>query len=75
MALGTGTILASETGFPDLIIPAGMSKEGLPVTISFVGTAFSEPKLLGYGYDFEQATKALVVPKMTPVLPTDAISL
>jgi amidase len=50
-----------------------MTKDGLPVTISFVGTAFSEPKLLGYGYDFEQATKAIVVPRMTPVLPADAI--
>jgi hypothetical protein len=40
----------------------------------FIGTAFSEPKLLGYGYDFEHATKALTVPKMTPVLPGDAIS-
>ena len=51
-----------------------MTKDGLPVTISFIGTAFSEPKLLGYAYDFEQATKALAVPKMTPVLPGDAIS-
>jgi amidase len=72
--LGSGTTIASETGFPDLIVPAGMTKDGLPVTISFIGTAFSEPKLLGFGYDFEQATKAIVVPKMTPVLPADTIS-
>jgi amidase len=71
--LGSGRTIASETGFPDLIVPAGMTKDGLPVTISFIGTAFSEPKLLGYGYDFEQATKAIVVPKMTPVLAADAI--
>jgi amidase len=71
---GSGTTIASETGFPDLIVPAGMTKDGLPVTISFIGTAFSEPKLLGYGYDFEQAAKAIVVPRMTPVLPGDAIA-
>jgi len=70
-----GTWIASQTGYPELVIPAGMSKDGLPVTISFVGTAFSEPKILGYGYDFEQATKAIAVPKMTPVLPGDALSL
>lgn len=68
-----GTWFASETGFPEVVIPAGMSKDGLPVTISFVGTAFSEPKILGYGYDFEQATKAIAVPKMTPALPGDVI--
>jgi amidase len=66
------TALANETGFPDLIVPAGMTPAGLPVTISFFGPAFSEAKLLGYGYDFEQATKALVLPKFTPALPSDA---
>ena len=45
-----------------------MTKEGLPVTLSFLGREFSEPKLLGYGFDFEQATKARVLPKTTPPL-------
>ena len=67
------TNFANQTGFPDLIIPAGMTPNGLPVTISLFGVAWSEPKLLGYGYDFEQATKALVLPKYTPALKTDVI--
>jgi len=29
------TNIANQTGFPDLIVPAGMTPEGLPVTISF----------------------------------------
>ena len=65
--------IANQTGFPDLIVPAGMTKSGLPVTISFFGPAFSEAKLLGYGFDFEQATKAIVLPKNTPLLPTDKL--
>jgi len=65
--------LANESGFPDLIVPAGMTKDGLPVTISFFGPAFSEGKLIGYGYDFEQATKALRTPVTTPGLPSDKI--
>ena len=60
------TNLANESGFPDLIVPAGVAWSGLPVTISFFGRAFSEGQLLGYGYDFEQATKARVLPKYTP---------
>jgi amidase len=67
------TSIANQTGFPDLIVPAGMTKDGLPVTISFFGTAFSEAKLLGYGYDFEQATKARVLPKHTPALASDVL--
>ncbi|MCR6652611.1 MAG: amidase family protein [Cellvibrionaceae bacterium] len=69
------TNIANQTGFPDLIIPAGMTSGGLPVTISFFGPAFSEGKLLGYGYDFEQATKALRLPKHTPALSGDVINL
>ena len=68
------TRIANQTGFPDLIIPAGMTKDGLPVAISFFGPAFSEGKLLSYGYDFEQAVHARVLPKTTPVLPGETIS-
>ncbi|WP_414664154.1 amidase family protein [Horticoccus sp. 23ND18S-11] len=70
----SATSFANQTGFPDLIVPAGMTKDGLPVTISFFGTAFTEAKLLGYGYDFEQATKARMLPKTTPLLPGDTFS-
>ncbi|BET66713.1 amidase [Opitutales bacterium ASA1] len=65
---GSATSIANQTGFPDLIVPAGMTPDGLPVTISFFGPAFSEGKLLGYGYDFEQATLARRLPKHTPAL-------
>jgi amidase len=70
---GSALNLANLSGFPDLVVPAGMTKEGLPVTISFFGRAFSEPKLLGYGYDFEQATHARALPKHTPELPGDVM--
>jgi amidase len=63
--------IANIAGFPDLVVPAGMTKDGLPVTLSFFGTAYSDGKLLGYGYDFEQATHARVLPKNTPPLPSD----
>jgi len=66
--------IANETGCPDLIVPAGMTNDGLPVTISFFGPAWSEPRLLAYGYDFEQASKAIRRPKTTPPLAGDSIS-
>lgn len=67
------TSYANFTGWPDVIVPAGMTNEGLPVTLSFFGRAWSEPALLAYAYDFEQATQARRNPVNTPALPTDVV--
>ena len=69
----SATNFANLTGFPDLIVPAGFTTGGLPIGISFFGPAFSEPKLLGLGYSFEQATKARRLPVHTPALPGEKI--
>jgi amidase len=65
---GNPVNLASLTGFPDLVVPAGFTGDGLPVTLSFLGPAFSEPRLLAMGYSFGQATHARRLPKFTPRL-------
>ncbi len=66
-------LITSYSGFPELVVPAGTTTEGLPVTLSFMGPAYSESTLLAYGYDFEQATGARVLPKNTPSLPEGVI--
>lgn len=71
---GSPVILANLTGFPDLIVPAGFTGRGLPVSISFMGPAFSEPRLLALGYAFEQLTRARRLPATTPALPGEAIN-
>jgi len=67
--------IANLTGFPDLIVPAGFTGDNLPVGISFLGTAFSEQKLLSLGYSFEQATHARRLPVQTPPLKGESISV
>ncbi len=69
----SATNFANLTGFPDLIVPAGFTTDGLPVGISFLGPAFSEPTILGLGYAFEQATRARRDPVTTPALPGEGI--
>jgi amidase len=66
---GSLTSIANMTQFPDVIVPAGVTTDKLPVSISFFGPAFSEPRLLAYAYAYEQATKRLVLPSTTPALP------
>jgi amidase len=55
--LGDSTTLAAVAGYPSITVPAGLV-HGLPVGISFFGGAWSEPKLFGIAFGFEQATKA-----------------
>ena len=61
--------IANVTQFPDVIVPAGVTSDKMPVTISFFGPAYSEPKLIGYAYSYEQATHHRVSPSTTPALP------
>ena len=46
---------AAVAGYPHITVPAGFIA-GLPIGLSFVGGAFTEAKLIGYAYAYEQAT-------------------
>jgi len=47
---------AAVAGYPHITVPAGFIR-GLPVGLSFVGTAWSEPALIGMAYAYEQASR------------------
>ncbi len=64
------TSYAAIAGYPHLSVPLGLV-EGLPVGLSFIGTARTEGKLLAYGYAYEQASHARVAPKV-PAAPAPA---
>ena len=67
--------IANLTGFPDLTVPAGFSDNRLPIGLSFLGAAWSEPRLIALAYSFERATAARRRPRFTPALAGDAIRL
>jgi amidase len=48
---------AAVSGYPHVTVPMGQVR-GLPVGFSFFGRAWSEARLLGLAYAFEQATHA-----------------
>lgn len=58
---------AAVAGYPNITVPAG-NVFGLPVGISFMGRAWSEPALLGLAHAFEQATNHRQVPRFLPTL-------
>lgn len=53
----SATSLPATSGYPHLTVPMG-NVQGLPVGLSFIGTAWSDHELLKDGYAFEQARKA-----------------
>jgi amidase len=58
---------AAMAGYPHLTVPMGLV-DGLPVGLSFVGPAWSEAKLLAYGYAFEQKAQARRAPTYQPTV-------
>jgi amidase len=59
MVLGDHNVFQTSTpaaaaGYPSVSVPAG-EVSGLPVGLSFIGTRWSEPKLIALAYAFEQA--------------------
>jgi len=66
--------LAAPSGYPIVQVPAGMVF-GVPLGISFFGTAFSEPVLIKLASGFEAATKirAKNLPTFAPMTPYNGI--
>jgi Asp-tRNA(Asn)/Glu-tRNA(Gln) amidotransferase A subunit family amidase len=65
--------LAPCTGLPAIAIPAGFTANGMPVGIELLGRAWSEPRLLGLSYAYEQATHHRRPPMTTPALDEGAV--
>src|SRR5262249_31360419 len=60
-------------GYPIINVPMG-NVFGLPVGISFMGTAFSEPTLIKLASGFEHVLNARIVPQFFSTLPLAGVS-
>jgi Asp-tRNA(Asn)/Glu-tRNA(Gln) amidotransferase A subunit family amidase len=66
--------MASSTGLPAITVQGGFSPStkdapiGVPVGVEFLGRPFSEGKLIGLAYGFEQATQFRRPPMSAPPL-------
>ncbi|HEV2653839.1 MAG TPA: amidase [Ktedonobacteraceae bacterium] len=59
---GASTQPTALAGYPAISVPAGYTFE-LPIGLTFMGRAFSEPTLIRFAYAFEQATKVRRAPR------------
>jgi amidase len=62
------TATAAVAGYPLISVPMGLV-DGLPVGLSFVGTAWSEALLISVAYDYEQGSLARIPPPMALTSP------
>ena len=85
---GAGT--PAKAGYPSIVVPggtfqnvavapqpdfpAGFNPKDGPAGVTFSGRAFSEPRLIGLAYAFEQATHLRFPPSSVPPLPSDVVS-
>jgi len=61
-------VLSPASGFPAITVPMGFVSGNLPVGLQFLGDAWSEPRLIGLAYAYEQATRHRRAPTTTPAL-------
>jgi amidase len=68
--IGSSSTPAAMAGYPNITVNAGYAF-GAPVGVSFIGTAWTEPRLLALAYSFEQAINIRKQPTFLPTAPTD----
>ena len=64
---GSSSSLAAVAGYPTITLPAGWI-HGLPVGISLIGRAWSEPELIKLAYGLERALGARKPPRLLPTV-------
>ncbi|MBV7484736.1 amidase [Bordetella sp. BOR01] len=65
---GANSQLAAATGMPALSLPAGFTRDGLPVGLELLGRDYTEQHLLDCAWHWEQAMQPRRAPFTTPPL-------
>jgi amidase len=59
---GYSQFSAAVAGYPAITLPSGMKDDGMPTSVFFFGTRWTEPQLLAMAYSYEQESAELKHP-------------
>lgn len=59
-----GAAKPARAGYPSITVPAGYTRSGHPVGVTFSAQAFSEARLIELAYSYEQATQKRITPEL-----------
>ena len=65
---GINCFLSGHINFPAISLPAGFTKEGLPVSLEIMAREWQEPLLIKLAYAYEQLSTHRRLPGTTPAL-------
>ncbi len=66
MAVARNIAPGSTAGIPGLVLPAGLTPDGLPVALEFDAPAASDRALLALGLSLEEALRPMPAPRHRP---------
>ena len=61
-----GLNVAPLAGYPGIMVPSGIDDGGVPTSVFFFGTRWSEARLLALAYGYEQVSRARRAPAFNP---------
>jgi Asp-tRNA(Asn)/Glu-tRNA(Gln) amidotransferase A subunit family amidase len=65
---GSTCPLGAQSGLPSIAMPVGFTADGLPVSVELLGKGFTDERLVGLAYAYEQTGARRRPPTTTPAL-------
>ena len=71
--VGRGNTISPASGLPAIVVPVGFNRDGVGVSLEFLGRSFDEATVIRLAFAYEQADPHRRLPASTPLLGIEQI--